>query len=340
VRAPTSAEDITVEWLASALLWRAGCEPVAAEVEPDFGGPSLLGRIVRVRLGYATPGCGPDSIIVKFQMRTADWEARIYRLLAGAEVSSVPRLLGAFENGTLALEDLSPARPGTQLEGCTLKQAHDVLAILAEIHGRFWGDPQVPSLGSQRFSGTINYNMSQCWDLFEERYGDRLDGVSAAFEWMWRNRDAVAAHRLSEPATLFHGDVHAENLLFGTDGERDRGPVLIDWQLAARGLAANDVSFLLVKSLTVEDRRANEGRLLATYYDLLPSRVRAEYAFGRLILDYRACVTRSMVSAAMLVGPRYVDRTDRLELADVLAQRVIAAVQDLNPVDAFRALGG
>jgi aminoglycoside phosphotransferase (APT) family kinase protein len=341
LKTPKSGSDITLAWLASALPWqRAGCEPVSAAVEPDFGGPSLLGRIVRVGLSYATPGCGPDSIIVKFQVRTADWEARIYRLLADAEVSSVPRLLGAFESGTLALEDLSPARPGTQLEGCTLEQARDVLAILAEIHGRFWGDPRVPSIESQRFSGTINYNMSRCWDLFEERYRDRLGGVAAVFEWMWRNRDTVAAHRLSEPATLFHGDVHAENLLFDRNRDRDRGPWLIDWQLAARGLAANDVSFFLVKSLTVEERRAHGEQLMQTYYELLPARVRAGYAFERLVLDYRACVTRSMLSAAMLVGPRYVDRPDRLELADVLARRVIAAVRDLRPVDAYRALGG
>ena len=41
----------------------------------------------------------------------------------------------------------------------------------------------------------------------------------------------------------------------------------------------------------------------------------------------------------MLVGPRYADLPDRLDLADTLATRVIAAVLDLNPVDAFRELG-
>jgi hypothetical protein len=58
----------------------------------------------------------------------------------------------------------------------------------------------------------------------------------------------------------------------------------------------------------------------------------------RLRLDYRACVPRSMLSGAMLVGPRFADRHDRYELADVLARRVIAAVCDLRPVEAYRAL--
>ena len=153
---------------------------------------------------------------------------------------------------------------------------------------------------------------------------------------MWHNAETISAHRLSEPSTLFHGDVHAENLLFSTGGTKR--PVLIDWQLAGRGLAANDVSFFLVKSLTVDQRRVNEDRLLQEYFTSLPERVQAEYGFDRFTLDYRACVTRSMLSAVMLVGPRFADRPDRFELADVLAKRVIAAVQDLNPVDALTEL--
>jgi aminoglycoside/choline kinase family phosphotransferase len=310
---------------------------VSIEVEPNFGGPSLLGRLARVRLNYAAPECGPSSIVVKFQARRSDWEAKIYRLLSDAKVYSVPRLLGAYENGTLILEDLSPARSGSQVKGCTLQQARDVLSMLAEIHGRFWDDPRVPSIEPERFAAVINVNMEQCWEPFRRRYGEMLGDLAADLKWMWRNAATVAAHRLSEPATLFHGDVHAENLLLSED--RTRGPVLIDWQLAARGLAANDVSFFLVKSLTVEERRANEERLLQGYFQSLSERARTAYGFDRFKLDYRACVTRSILSAVMLVGPRFVDRPDRLALADALATRVIAAVRDLNPVGAFRELG-
>jgi hypothetical protein len=335
---PESASDITVDWLKNALPWQhPDCEPVSVEVEPNFGGPSLLGRIVRVRLRYATLGCGPPSIIVKFQARSSDWEMQIYRLLAEAKMRSVPQLLGALEHGTLILEDLSPARPGSQLSGCTLQQARDVLSILAEIHGRFWGDPRVPSIQPEHFAAAIDFNMEQCWEPFKSRYQAILGEVAADFEWMGRNAKTVSAHRLSAPSTLFHGDVHAENLLFREAGTN--GPILIDWQLAGRGLASNDVSFFLVKSLTVNQRRANEEGLLQDYFELLPERVRIGYRFDHFKLDYRACVTRSMLSAVMLVGPRFADRPDRLELSDALATRVIAAVRDLNPVDAIRELG-
>lgn len=338
LRTPESASEITLDWLTSALPWEhTSCEPVSAEVEPGFGGPSLLGRLARVRLSYATPECGPPAVIVKFQARGSDREAQIYRLLSDAKVRSVPRLLGVYENGTLMIEDLSPARSGSQVKGCTLQQARDVLSMLAEIHGHFWGDPRAPSIQPEQFASAIDVNMGQCWESFRRNYGKKLGNVAADFEWMWRNAETVSTHRLSEPATLFHGDVHAENLLF-SEGRKGK-PVLIDWQLAGRGLAANDISFFLVKSLTARQRRANEERLLQGYFDSLPERAQTEYGFDHLKLDYRACVTRSMLSAVMLVGPRFVDRPDQLALAKVLATRVIAAVQDLDPVGAIRELG-
>jgi hypothetical protein len=335
---PESASEITVDWLRHALPWpSSGCEPISIEVEPNFGGPSLLGRIARVKLTYAEQGCQPSSLIVKFQALSSDWEASIYRDLSGAGSDSVPQLYGAFEHGTLVLEDLSPARPGSQVEGCSLQQARQVLSLLADVHGRFWGDLQVPSLEVERFASVLEFNMGQCWEPFRRKYRSMLDDKTADFEWAWHNAKRVSAHRLSEPSTLFHGDVHTENLLFSPDGSRS--PVLIDWQLAGQGLAANDISFFLVKSLAIEDRRSNENQLLRHYYGLLPEHVQSAYGFDRFYLDYRACVTRSMMSAVMLVGPRFADRPDRFELADVLATRVIAAVQDHRPVAALQALG-
>ena len=115
--------------------------------------------------------------------------------------------------------------------------------------------------------------------------------------------------------------------------------MLIDWQLAGRGLAANDISFFLVKSLTIRERRQNEKSLLLYYYKLLPENIQAVYSFNKFRLDYRACLTRSMLSAIMLVGPKFADLPDRYQLADTIAARVIAAVQDLDPVSAFNELG-
>jgi hypothetical protein len=338
LRTPGSASEITIDWMRTVLAReRSGCEPISLEVEPDYGGPSLLGRIARVRLTYAVPGCEPHSVVVKFQASSSDWEAQIYRLLSEKQVRSVPRLFGALEFGTLVMEDLSPARSGSQLVGCSLPQVEDALSMLADIHSRFWRDPRVPSIRPGRFASAILVNMAECWEPFKNRYRELLGDTTADFEWLRCHPDAVAAHRLSEPTTLFHGDVHAENIIFRGDG---RGkPVLLDWQLAGRGLAANDVSFFLVKGMTAEQRRTHEEKLLRDYFGLLPRRVLKGYSYNDFKLDYRACVTRCMISAVMLVGPRFADRPDQPALADEVAARVIAAVRDLSPVDAMRERG-
>ena len=338
LRTPESAADITLDWMRHVLAQdRPGCAPVSIEVEPDYGGPSLLGRIARVKLTYATLGCEPSSVVVKFQAGHSDREALIYRLLSDKQIGCVPRVFGAFEHGTLVMEDLSPARAGSQVEGCSLQQVRDVLSMLADIHAAFWGNSKSPSIQPGQFEAAIRANAAQCWEPFKRRYRALLGDTMADFEWVWRHAAAVSAHRLSEPATLFHGDVHPENLFFRQD--RPGKPVLIDWQLAGRGLAANDVSFFLVKSMSVAQRRENEAQLLQDYFERLPAHARNEYSFGDFRLDYRACVTRSMVSAIMLAGPRFVDRPDQPALADAVAERVIAAVQDLDPVDAFRERG-
>src|SRR5690349_8516622 len=132
---PQSPSDITVDWLRSALCWEQGGEPLFVEVEPGFGEAGLLGKLARVKLAYADQRFGPPSIIIKFQAKVTDpeREASIYRLLSEARVLSVPRLIGTFDHGTLALEDLSPARPGSKVAGDSMEHAREVLSLLAGI---------------------------------------------------------------------------------------------------------------------------------------------------------------------------------------------------------------
>lgn len=290
-----------------------------------------------VRLNYPEGQNGLSSLIVKFQKgSTPDREAEIYQLLTNANIKSVPKLFGVFDNGTLAIENMSPAVAGSEIKGCTLSLAKKVLQALAEIHGAFWNNKNIPVSNSEKFASVIDFNMGQCWDLFRNKYKQQLGERSRDFEWLWENAKIISAHRLSEPFTLFHGDMHMANILNNSDGFGE--PVLIDWQLSERGLAANDITYFLVKSLSVNDRRANESQLLYEYYNYLPNEVKFNYSFDRFKLDYRACLTRSMFSAVMVVGPKFDTLPNRDKLADVLAKRVIAAVKDLNPIEAYAEL--
>ena len=43
----------------------------------------------------------------------------------------------------LLLDDLAPARPGVQADGCTVDQAADAVRNLAGLHGPVWNDPSL-----------------------------------------------------------------------------------------------------------------------------------------------------------------------------------------------------
>lgn len=132
------------------------------------------------------------------------------------------------------------------------------------------------------------------------------------------------------------GDVNRGNLLFPNDGSDE--PIFIDWQLSGQKVLPFDLSYFIVRQLTTEQRREHEDDLLKEYYELLPDHVRDDYPFDNFILGYRACVTRSMLSAVMSVGPKFSGRPDQFERADMAAASIIAAIKDLRPVEAIQEL--
>lgn len=335
---PQSPSEITAEWLNNVLFPKTvGNKIVSAEIDKNFGPWSLLGKAVRVKLNYSRAGSEPKSVIVKFQVSTSEpkREGEIYQLLAEVKATFIPRIFSTFGNGNLVMEDMTPTHSVLKND-FDITQIRSVISILADVQGMFLHDSRVPKYDLSHYVNSININMGQSWDIFKNRYQKQLGKETADFEWMLRNPETVARHYNSNPTTLSHGDVNASNILFPNDGG-DR-PKLIDWQLAAQRVLPFDLSYFLVKSLTVEQRRENEDMLLKEYYALLADQIRSSYTFDRLILDYRACTTRSMLSAVMRVGPRYDSHPNRFEAADKLANRVIEAVKDLKPVDAIEEL--
>lgn len=337
MKAPKSPAEITAEWLNYILSEDSGSEIVSIEIDKNFGPWSLLGKAVRVKLNYSGAGSEPKSVIVKFQVSTSDpeREGEIYQLLSEAKTPFIPRIFSTFGNGNLVMEDMIPTHSVLKKD-LSIAQVKSVISILADVQTRFWRDSRVPKYDLSHFINSININMGQSWDIFKNRYQKQLGQETTVFEWMLKNPEIVARHYNSNPTTLNHGDVNTSNLLFPNDGSNRT--ILIDWQLAGQKIIPFDLSYFLVKSLSVEQRRENENTLLKEYYELLPDHIRVGYTFDRLVLDYRACVTRSMLSAVMRVGPRYDNHPNRLEAADALATRVIEAVKDLRPVEAIQEL--
>lgn len=337
IKNPESVSEITVEWLKEILSNEPSTSKIVAmEVDNNFGPWSLLGKAVRIKIDYVTSECEPRSVIVKFQVSTSEpkREGEIYQLLSEAEAFFIPHVYGVFGNGNLVLEDMTPTHEVLK-DDLTISQIRNVVSTLAEIQTRFFDDSRVPKYDLSHFVNAIQINM-QSWDVFKERYQNQLGSEAAAFEWISNNPEIVSSHYNASPSSLSHGDVNSANLLFPKDGSNEA--VFIDWQLSAQRVIPFDLCYFIVKQLTVEQRREHEDALLEKYYELLGDKIKTNYPFDRMVLDYRACVTRSMLSAVMRVGPRFEGQPDRFKKADELANRVIEAVKDLKPVEAIQEL--
>lgn len=286
---PTSVAEVTPAWLSAALTTAdARVEVAAAEPERIVHG---AGTKLLVRLDYTTDERGlPQRLWVK-----AGWEehspamaaagiyareATFYATLAPAVGSRAPGCFHTAQDGTgrsvVILEDL--ADRDADLWDCTVARsiddASDLLETLARLHARWWEDdavldmpgidvpvdPQGPTAVWPRANGGERLReivAGARGSLMPPALRD-AQRIEAAF---WKMVDTLGDKR---GRCLLHGDAHPGNCFSDSAGAG-----LFDWQTIARGPWAYDVSYMLVTTLSPEDRRSSERELLKSYFKVL-----------------------------------------------------------------------
>jgi hypothetical protein len=110
--------------------------------------------------------------------------------------------------------------------------------------------------------------------------------------------------------------------------------VVVDWQTLAVALPARDLSYFIGTSLPIEQRRAQEEHLLATYYELLQAQGVAGYSLDRCRTDYRIGQLHgpmiTVIGSLTSSGQRDA-RADEMFLS--MARRSCAAVRDHRSID-------
>jgi hypothetical protein len=358
LKTPDTAAELTLEWLDEiAPHENQKCHLESFEADEDFGAVSVIGTVVRVSIAHSSMDCGPATLIIKFPNLDGDWgtrnreipvfakEAKIYGLLSESPKFAIPKLFGSYEGHSpshvvLVIEDLSPATTGSQLAGCSVKDATTILGQLAGIHEHFWGAQNLPeNPPGEQIAKVASGGFNTGMEILTSRKQDQISKTIDSYQWLGSNLASMFEHRRGKPSTLIHGDFHAENILFTSDPLRPT--VLIDWQLSSRGPAAHDVSHFLVGNLSVSDRQSSEGDLLQGYYEQLTRAGTVRYSYDEFYLDYRASVCRSMIRPAngYARAPQAVNPEDIYRLTDAIFERVNAAIIDLDPVDAMKELG-
>lgn len=277
--------ELEPAWLTEALAGRfPGAVVSSIELEGLAEGTN---RRARIRLQYAA-GEGPSAVFLKAPgpllhraalsvLGAVNAEAEL--ALSGAELplehaaflSAViyPHRLGSI----VLLEDVTErgGRPNRPRQALSLSEVEDGIRGLARLHARYWGKEMTGGLEFIR-----PFRLRPIWAVVSgaslSRARHKLDGSLWPKGLSVRLLEAQfrrGGSRTTGPLTLLHGDPHPGNT-YALSGGRTG---FYDWQLVRRGHFSQDLSYFLIGSLTVADRRHHEEELVACYLAALAEAV-------------------------------------------------------------------
>ena len=237
----------------------------------------------------------------------------------------------------LLLEDLGALRAADQLAPGSAHDARLVADLLVELHARWWNDrsldalPWLPAVDSEINKLGLGL-YAQAWPSFLERIGDRLPREALEVGERLASRSVALLEELAHsPRTLCHGDVRLDNIFFGPGD--DSQPILLDWQIAGRGVGTYDLAYFMSQSFDPEVRRASEWEILARYHNGLVAAGVRGYDFEQCLLDYRRSVLFGFVYPVIGGGLGDLANERGQTLARVMAERSAAAILDWNAAD-------
>lgn len=237
--------------------------------------------------------------------------------------------------GIVVLADLKAAGYtfGNPLEAWPVDRIRAGVEQLATLHAKTWGaEPRDFPWLNREFS--IRDIMRSL--LTAKSWGARFQGdarppvpnqledrdrMAMAFETLWSNID----DRMN---CIVHGDPHIGNTFITPTGE----PGFLDWQCIHRGSAVHDVAYFIAGSLSIDDRRENDGQLFQHYLDTLHQKGGPKYDKEELWDEYRKHTLHGFVWS--LVPPEMQPR----ELGDAMARRYCAAIMDLKTLELLEGL--
>lgn len=350
---PHSLDQLDAEWLDAALHGGGALPPEARltgfSVRGVGSGFGQTGDSVRLSLEYDRDAAGlPASAFIKFSTANAarraasrsldlyGREVRFYADLRDQAQVRAPRCYFAGltpdrEIATLLLEDFPDHRPGDDVAGVTRTEAEAIISAVAGLHAHFWGRAADAGLTPLHMGGPERY--APAWDVTVAQFGQVMHP-----EVLRQKARFIAAieglHRwlLAGDATIGHGDLKLDNILFGPQPEREDAVVLVDWQAVRPQKGVRDVAYLICHSMPVSGRREHDRALLDHYRRRLAAQG-VDYPESRLIEDFRRAVLYDFCTALYIAGvnPNANERANRRKTC--LLERVSAALVDWSCFD-------
>ncbi len=269
----------------------------------------------KLQLTCDPPGSAPETVILKSETTNEEFNeltrlANSYVREVGVYKHLIPRIKNhqpvvyacdASQPCWLLIEDLTHLRAGDQVVGLTRQETSASIQRMAALHAEFWMDPH---LEQQEWLPAHNFWFAQpdpeLIEPFFQAYGVRLgESASKICRAVIEQGDAINGAIHARPWTLIHGDLRADNLLFGGTYESPAATIL-DWSWASRSLAVIDLAFLIGGSTPIPQRRGCLEELLATWHDALVSQGVRDYPLADARRDLQLASLRALTTSVVV----------------------------------------
>jgi hypothetical protein len=328
-RLPLDYGQVDAQWLTRTLQSAYPGVEVKAMEEVEFIPGHTTKARVRLDLNQAGIDAGlPEQVCLK-----ANWsgnprsspvcvnEARFYSTLATEMPVPSPACYfadwdddGEGQQGFIVLEDLIPlgGEFGASDRPIDVDDMAKSLEGMAMMHGRSWGHPELDRQDWLQTALAPETTTDDYWmmmpDIFDEH--NSLPERLAIFpRWMAEDPKRLYSaflqlreHESADkgPRCLLHGDAHLGNSYRRPDGTR----IWFDWQIVRKGLPWRDLTYFLVGSLKVEDRRASDRDLIRHYLEHLAANGGPRFDFEKAWEEVSRMVVWGLVAWQSNINPQ------------------------------------
>ena len=269
-------------------------------------------------------------------------ELEVYNLLRDMQGGFQPHIFAALydpESQTTALliEDLGELPKRGEFIPKSIRR---VLADLAQIHSRYWGDESLSGnwwMRDGRRADIFDEDVEQFAPNWEKLATSKvlcpLDTatVNEVADFLADNILEVLQELDDRPRTLTHGDLHTANMMLRRTDDPP-APVLIDWQDAVYSGASSDVAKFLSTTLSPEDARNRFNRLVADYYSALWNDIRSDYSFSAFRRDIMLALLGTFANYVICATTSCSSDVDPQSLNSSL-RRVSSVIDVVRPLD-------
>ncbi|MEC8364788.1 MAG: oxidoreductase family protein, partial [Actinomycetota bacterium] len=305
----------------------------------------MLGEIYKVTIKSST---GSREVVAKFSAPrkealdnakrggTHERELRCYDELLSTTPVSIPEIFASWfdeksSEYLIIQEFIEFDQSVDQIDGITIAQSKLVIEEAAAMHAHWWEHSGLaelkwlPRLNDTRRRTNLTTVTRLGWNSLTEILDEGgLSYPEVSGDSLANEIDDMLCDLSTSESTLIHSDLRADNLLFNTVGD---GVMLVDWQGCSFGPSSFDITYHMIQSLSVDDRRKHESELLDYYVNSL------EFFGHQITIDevhklYRSSILYSLSIACAVPLINDVESPRVKELAFSMASRTLAALED------------